>query len=77
MLEGPLIVRHTDVQPPGSADEAGDSSSRTAEEKMLLCTSEQTLIGYLDMHRCYFELIILCAGLYVIPNLHVQAMLFV
>lgn len=62
-----------DVQPPGSGSEIGDSG-RTADVRLLLCTPEQTLIGYLGMHGCYFKAIMLLTGMYIMLHLHVHCL---
>lgn len=68
----PSIVSHcADVQPSGSGSEIGDSG-RTADVRLLLWTQEQTLIGYLGMHGCYFKAIISLTGMYIMLNLHVH-----
>lgn len=38
--------------------------------RLLLCTQEQTLIGYLGMHGCYFKAIIVLTGMYIVLHLH-------
>ncbi len=68
-----VTVCCADVQPPGSGSQIG-GSGRTADVRLLLCTPEQTLIGYLGMHGCNLKAIILLTVMYIRPNLHVHCL---
>lgn len=57
-----------DVKPPGSR-KIGDGGN-TADVRPLISTPEQTFLGYLGMHGCFFKAIILLTGMYIVLNFH-------